>query len=213
MTRGAGLLLLLTFAACWLPSQAADASSLKPPPGVRVAVVMFEDLQCPDCARVYPVVWKAANAHQVPVVLHDFPLPKHNWSFKAAVFARFFDTKSQNLGNEYRGYIYRMQNLIPDEDGLQSHTQQFADDHEIFLPATIDPEGKLAEKVHADYELGQKIGVEYTPTIFVIGPASVSPPLVEVVDRAQLSRIIEDMQKKGGPPAPAKGTATKRKAR
>jgi protein-disulfide isomerase len=212
MMRGlAGVVLLLALAACWQPSHAADGSSLKLPPGAKVAVVMFEDLQCPECARAYPVVRETANAHHVPVVLYDFPLPKHNWSFAAAVFARFFDGKSQSLGNEYRGYIYQMQNLIPDEAGLQSYTQQFADDHRILLPSSIDPEGKLAEKVHADYELGQKIGLEYTPTIFVIGPGALSAPFVEVVDRAQLSRLIEDMQKKAGPPAPAKGTATKRK--
>src|SRR5436305_14956054 len=88
-------------------SFAADASSLKPPPGTKVAIQMFEDLECPDCARAYPVVWEAARAHGIPVVLHDFPLPKHNWSFDAAVFARFFDTKSEKLGNDFRGYIYQ----------------------------------------------------------------------------------------------------------
>jgi protein-disulfide isomerase len=214
MVRGlARMVLLLAFAACSLPSRAADGSSLKLPPGARVAVVMFEDLQCPDCARAYPVVREAASAHHVPVVLHDFPLPKHNWSFAAAVFARFFDTKSQSLGNEYRSYVYRMQNLIADEGGLQSYTQQFADDHQISMPPAIDPEGKLADKVRADYDLGQKIGLEHTPTIFVIGRGAVSTPFVEVVDRAQLSQLIEDMQKKAGPATPAKArTASKKKA-
>jgi protein-disulfide isomerase len=214
MVRGfAGMVLLLAFAACSLLARAADGSSLKLPPGARVAVVMFEDLQCPDCARAYPVVWEAANAHHVPVVLHDFPLPKHNWSFEAAVFARFFDAKSQSLGNEYRGYIYRMQNLVADESGLQSYTQQFADDHSTLLPSSIDPEGKLAEKVRADYDFGQKIGLEHTPTIFVIGRGAVSTPFVEVVDRAQLSQLIEDMQKKASPATPAKTrTAGKKKA-
>jgi len=47
--------------------------------------------------------------------------------------------------------------------------------------------------------LGRKIGLEHTPTIFVIGQGAVSTPFVEVVDRAQLSQIIEDMQKKAGP--------------
>lgn len=213
MKRGlAGVVFLLACAFCWQPSRAADASSLKLPPGARVAVVMFEDLQCPECARAYPVVWETANAHHVPVVLHDFPLPKHNWSFSAAVFARFFDAKSQTLGNEYRAYMYQVQNLIADESGLQSYTQQFADNHEVLLPSAVDPEGKLAEMVRADYALGQKIGLEYTPTIFVIGPGAVSALFVEVVDRAQLSQIIEDMQKKAAPAAPAKRTGTKKKA-
>ena len=57
---------------------AADAALLKPPRGAAVAIVMFEDLQCADCSRVYPVVWETASAHKIPVVLHDFPLPMHN---------------------------------------------------------------------------------------------------------------------------------------
>ncbi|MGZ7076982.1 MAG: thioredoxin domain-containing protein, partial [Candidatus Angelobacter sp.] len=62
-------------------SFAADASLLKPPPGAKVAIVMFEDLQCPDCSRAYPMVLEAANTHKIPLVLHDFPLPMHNWAF------------------------------------------------------------------------------------------------------------------------------------
>src|SRR5437660_834897 len=86
-----------------LQTFAQDASSLKPPAGAKVAVVVFEDLECPDCARAYPVVWEAAAAHHIPVVLHDFPLPQHLWSLPAAIWARFFDTKSESLGNEFRG--------------------------------------------------------------------------------------------------------------
>ena len=66
-------------------SFAADASMLTPPPGAKVAVVMFEDLQCPDCARNFPVVRDVAKAHNIQVMLYDFPLPMHNWSFEAAV--------------------------------------------------------------------------------------------------------------------------------
>lgn len=189
---------------------AADGSSLKLPPGAKVAVVVFEDLQCPDCARAYPVVWDAANAHHIPVVLHDFPLPQHNWSFRAAVIARFFDTKSEKMGNDYRGYIYRSQNMIPDESGLQYYTKKFADDNRVALPFSVDPDGKLAELVKADFSLGQKIGLEHTPTIFVIGRGQTSTPFVEVVDRDQLGQIIEDMQKKAVPASSVK-TRTKKK--
>src|SRR5262249_58109389 len=104
----AALVLLSVLTMCSL-GFGADASSLKPRPGAKVAIVVFEDLQCPDCARAYPVVWETANAHKIPVVLHDFPLPRHNWSFDAAIWARYFDTKSEKLGNDFRGYIYRNQ--------------------------------------------------------------------------------------------------------
>ena len=186
----------------------ADASSLKPPPGAKVAVVMFEDLECPDCARAYPVVWEAANAHHIPVVLHDFPLSKHPWSFDAAIFARFFDTKSQKLGNDFRGYIYQNQPQITREN-LRQYVQKFADQNKVPLPFAVDPEGKLKEKVQADYALGQRIGLEHTPTIFVIGNGGPSTPFVEVVDRNQLTEKIEEMQKKAGPATPEKRASTK----
>jgi hypothetical protein len=187
---------------------AADASSFKPPAGAKVAIVMFEDLECPDCAANYPVVWEQAKLHQIPVMLYDFPLPAHNWSFDAAVWARFFDTKSQKMGNDFRGFIYSNQRQI-NRGNLQQWVQKFADGNKVPVPFVKDPEGKLAEKVKADYALGQRIGVLHTPTVFVIGEDSVAAPFVEVVDRNQLSQNIEDMLKKAGPATPPKQTVSK----
>ena len=36
------------------------------------------------------------------------------------------------------------------------------------LPFAVDPQGKLAAEVKADYALGQRIGIEHTPTIWVV---------------------------------------------
>lgn len=208
LTRSA-LVLLAALSLASL-SFGADASSLKLPPGAKVAVVMFEDLECPDCARSYPIVNETAKAHKVPVVLHDFPLPKHNWSFDAAVYARYFDTKSQQIGNDFRGFMYQNQPNVT-RDNLRQFVQKFADDNKVPLPFNIDPDGKLKAKVQADYDLGQRINLEHTPTIFVIGQGASSTPFVEVVDRAKLSEYIEDMQKQAGSAAPAtvKRTAAK----
>ena len=48
------------------------------------------------------MVMEEASAHEIPVVLHDFPLPMHNWAFEGAVWARYFDKTSASLGNEFR---------------------------------------------------------------------------------------------------------------
>jgi len=209
MKRLVVALLCLALMALSLSAYGADASSLKPPPGAKVAIVMFEDLECPDCANAYPMIWEAANAHHIPVVLHDFPLPKHPWSFDAAVWARFFDTRSQKLGQDFRGYIFKNQPMITAEN-LREWVQKFASDNRVPLPFQLDPDGKLKAKVNADYDLGQRIGLEHTPTIFVIGNGGASTPFVEVVDRAQLSQIIEDMQKKAGPATPVRKTSAKK---
>jgi protein-disulfide isomerase len=191
---------------------AADASILKPPPGAKVAIVVFEDLECPECASAYPVVWEAANAHKIPVVLHDFPLPRHNWSFDAAVWARYFDakdTKEAQIGNEFRHYIFANQTQIT-RDNLQQWVERFAGEHKIAMPSVKDADGKLAEKVKADYALGQRIGVEHTPTIWVVSNSGVSQPFVEEVkDREKFSQTIDDMLKKAGPAQPARAAVAK----
>ncbi len=73
------------------------------------------------------------------------------------------------------------------------------------VPSDKDPEGKLAELVKADYVLGQRIGVEHTPTIWVVGNSGVSQPLVEEVKvREKLGQMIEDMLSKAQPWLPPK---------
>src|SRR3979409_1726122 len=80
--------------------------ALRPPKGATVAIVVFEDLQCPDCRRAAPLVEEASRTYKIPVVRHDFPLPFHTWSYDAAIFARYFDTHSKPLGNEFPAYIF-----------------------------------------------------------------------------------------------------------
>lgn len=191
---------------------AGDFSSLlRPPADAKTAIVLFQDLEWPDCATAYPVIVQAAQAHHIPVVVHDFPLPRHNWSFQASVTARFFDAKSQQLGDEFRGYILQNQRQIGDEAGLRKYTERFAGERQIALPLQLDPDGKLAEKVQTDFRLGQRIGVEHTPTLFVVGPGKVSSPLVEAVNREALNTLIDDMQKQVGAPTPARAPARQRK--
>jgi protein-disulfide isomerase len=202
----------LVFMALSTVAFASDFSALKPPPGVKVTVVVFEDLECPSCAYAYPVFWEVAKAHNIPVVLHDFPLSKHPWSFRAAVYARFFDTKSQKLGEDFRGYIYKNQpQIVP--DNLDQFVRKYADDNKVPLPFAVDPQGKLKEKVQADYELGLRLGLAETPTIYVVGNGGASAPMVEhVKDTTQLSQTIEDMQRKAvatPAPAPVKNAAIK----
>jgi protein-disulfide isomerase len=173
-------------------TQVHDPSALKPPPGARVAIVEFEDLECPDCARANPLLKDAATKYNIPWVRHDFPLPFHPWSMQAAVNARFFDTKSKKLGDEYRDAVFASQlSFAEDPNRLRQFTEQFAAERKIALPFAIDPMGKLQSEVKADYALGQRIGIEHTPTIWVVTANSKGAPFVEVVDRTKLYQLID----------------------
>jgi len=63
------------------------------------------------------------------------------------------------------------------------------------LPPALDPDGKLAQQVMADFRLGQRLGVEHTPTVFVVSFNAPAHPLVESINKGQLDRVIEEVQK------------------
>ena len=172
---------------------AQDAALLRPPKGAAVALIVFQDLQCPKCRIDAPIEEQAAKTHKIPLVLHDFPLPMHNWSFNAAVIARYFDAQSKDLGNQFRDYIFQHQPEIT-PDNLQNFAQKFAGEHKTDLPFVVDPQGKLAGEVNADKELGRKVGIKHTPTIYVVNSKNPARPFVEVTDTSQLFQLIEAVQ-------------------
>lgn len=207
LSRISKLAVFLTLATAF--ALAGDTSVLRPPKGARVAIIVFEDLQCPDCARAAPLVHEAAKTYKIPLVQYDFPLPQHNWSFDAALNARWFDTKSKDIGDQYRLYIFSHQMEIT-PDNLRAKTQTFADEHKLTLPTFVDPSGSLAAKVKADYNLGQRVGIIHTPTLYVVSNTSRGTPFVEVVDRDQLYSLIDNMLQESDPvPAAAKTTSKK----
>jgi protein-disulfide isomerase len=199
-------------------TQVHNTTPLHPPAGARVAIIEFEDLECPDCARANPLLRQAAEQYKIPWVRHDFPLPQHDWSFQAAVNARWFDTKSKKLGDEYRDAVFAHQNeitVIGDGgayDGskglpnLHAFTEKFATDHKLALPFVVDPQQKLAALVKADYALGQSVGIQHTPTIWVATNQTKGTPFVEVLDRTKLYSMIDDAL------AETKGSAPERAA-
>ncbi len=174
------------------PTKVADASALKPPPGAHIAIVEFDDLECPACAHANPILKGAAAQYKIPWVRHDFLIPGHLWSPKAAVYARWFDLKSKALGDEYRDEVFANQPDIYNPQVLDQFTQKFAQAHGIALPFAIDPEGKLSAEVQADTQVGMRTGVVHTPTIFIVTAGADGTHYAEVLDPDQdLYRTID----------------------
>jgi protein-disulfide isomerase len=188
-------LVLLFLVPLCLPVFAQDApEALRPPKGAQVALVVFEDLQCPQCGRVAPLLVQASRTYKIPLVQHDFPLPAHNWSFDAAVLARYFDTHSKEIGNAFRETVFEHQ-LEINPQNLRGFADKFAAEHKIGLPFVVDPEGKLVGLVRADKDLGVSLHIDHTPTIWVVSNKHTAKPYVEVTDTSQLYVLIDAMKK------------------
>ena len=152
-----------------VPDEFRDTSMLKPPPGSSVAIVVFEDLGCPGCARAHPIELQAAQQMHVPILRYDFPIPAHIWTFKAALFARYLQDKvNPQLAEQFRTNVFATQASIESQDDIQRFTQRWLQQHGQPAPFVLDPDGALATKVLADYNLGIRLHLVQTPTVVVV---------------------------------------------
>ena len=179
---------------------------VKPPAGARVAIVEWEDLECPACAHAAPIVHQAAEHYHIPIVRYDMPLRMHIWSHDAAIIARYIQDKiSPQAANEYRAAVFQNQQTIASKEDLQSFTQHFFQSHGRAMPFVVDPQGAFANEVQADYNLGERLGLAHTPTIFV---AAQGHPPQEVNDINNLYSMLDTAIAETGGPEPTKKART-----
>ncbi|WP_263367932.1 DsbA family protein [Edaphobacter bradus] len=177
-----------------------DTSMLKPPAGAKIAIIKFEDLECPACAHANPIVHAAGERYKIPVIRYDFPLKMHIWSRDAAITARYLQDKvSPQVADEFRSAVFVAQTSIASKEDLNNFTQRFFQSHKINRPFVIDPAGLFTAEVNADYTLGERIGLVQTPTIWVVTQKN----WVQVTDVSQLYSTIDNLEAQVASSTPA----------
>jgi protein-disulfide isomerase len=178
-----------------------DTSMLKPPAGQKIAIVEWEDLECPACAHAFPIVHEAIKHYNIPLVRYDFMIPGHTWSKTAEIDARFMqDNFGMDYATEYRREVFASQYKIASLDDLNHFTQQFLQAHGgKQLPFVMDP--KYLKEVQVDHNLGMKLGLMETPTIVVV----TTKGWIQVKDTMELYQAIDKAEadlKTGTPVTP-----------
>ena len=159
--------------------------------GSPVRVIIYEDLQCPDCADFRVMMDQQIlpkYGDRVEFVHRDFPLAKHAWARRAAIAARFFTEKDSQLGLEYRRHTMATQ-AEATADNFKDRLAEFARQHSLkpeeALAALDNPH--YAELVEKDYQEGVGRGIVHTPTALVNGA-----PFIETFTFEEISKGIDD---------------------
>lgn len=175
-----------------LPSSGAtafkDTSAFRPPAGATIAIIEFEDMECPLCAQTSPIVFHAMAKYGIPRVHHDFIIPSHIWSRTAAIDARYLeDNVSPKMAEAFRRDIFASQSRIASRDDLFHFASSWFQAHGQAMPFILDGNGRCAKEVQDDCLLAIRSGVAHTPTLIV----ATQSRWIEVTDPQQLDRAIE----------------------
>ncbi len=153
-----------------------------------VRVIIYEDLQCPDCADFRHVLdEKLLPKYQSKVTFEhrDFPLAKHAWARRAAIAGRYIAEIKPALASDYRRFAMARQDEITAANFngvLERYAREHGMDAAKVVASEDDP--KLAAAVQADFEEGVARGIAHTPTVLVNGRAFVEHFTYEEVAQA-----------------------------
>jgi len=180
--------LLLAAMLASMPGLAADSHLMEGVAQSPVRVLIYEDLQCPDCATFRTMLdgqLLPRYASTVRFEHRDFPLAKHAWARKAAIAARFFEDQKPGLGLTYRKYTMGHQSEIT-ADNFDQQLSAFSKQHGLDPAKALTALGNqgLADLVERDYQEGVARGISHTPTILVNGKPFIETFSFEEVEAA-----------------------------
>lgn len=141
-------------------------SAIKGAKNAPVTLTLFDDFQCPYCARLVPTLEKVLNAYpqQVRVVFKHFPLSMHKFARQAAVAS--IAARNQGKFWEMHDLLFESYNKLNDAK-IREIAQQVGLNMKKFDDDIANP--ALQQEVNADMQLGTEAGVRGTPAVYVNG--------------------------------------------
>ena len=179
----------MTMLAIPLLASAADRL-VEGKPDSEVRVLIYEDLQCSDCAvfrKMLDEKLLPRYAGTVAFEHRDFPLAKHAWARKAAIASRHFARTDRDLAIAWRRYA--LEHLADmTENSFNARLGEFAREHgadpDHAVSALDDP--NLTALVQQDFDEGVARGIARTPTALVNGQ-----PFIETFSAEEISKAID----------------------
>lgn len=141
------------------------------PTKAAVTIVEFSDLQCPHCKEAQPAVEKLlAEEPKAHFVFQQFPLPSHNWAFKAASYADCLGRANNAAFWKFVDAVYNDQANITEanaDEKLSSLSDAAGVKGSDVQACAAKPETK--KRIDDSIALGKAVDVTGTPTVFVNG--------------------------------------------
>lgn len=169
-------------------SQHADDDPTLGTPGAPIAVIAFEDFQCPFCKEAYPIIRQllARYPDRIHFTYRDFPVADtHPFAKRAAQAGQCAWEQGANQFWTFHDRVYQNQSLISDQN-LENWAQLSGVDLPRFRSCLTS--GKYRGEVQQDFDDGVAAGVRGTPTFFINGkkvegviPASAWEQLVKKI--------------------------------
>ncbi len=190
-------------------------------PKAPVHIVVFDDLECPFCARMHEQLFPATLDHykgKIDIAYKDFPLIEiHPWAMHAAIDSNCLFAQSNTAYWNFVDYVHahsaeiggsqhKLADATAQLDQLAEKQGQTDKLDATRLKACIDKQDDTG--IRASMKEGEALGVNATPILFVDGEqidgAVPTADVWKVIDRALIAKGVTPPPPAAAPaPAPA----------
>jgi protein-disulfide isomerase len=148
-------------------------------PQASVTIVMYDDLQCPFCAKYYIALFnEVMNRYRdrVKVVLKDFPLTEaHPWAMDGAIAADCLAQQNAEAYWQFTDYVHTHQQAVTAEwngnhaTALERVAEQQAGNIDGSRLRVCVSAGAPKAAIEKSLSEGRALGVSATPATFING--------------------------------------------
>jgi protein-disulfide isomerase len=149
-----------------------NAGAVKGAEDAKVTMVEFSEYQCPYCKRYVEGAYKQIMENygrQIRYIFRDYPLPFHQQAQMTAEAARCAGEQGKYW--EYHDKLFDEQEKWINQENVQEVLVSLATSLGLNQSQFRDclTSGKFTQAVKDDFVLGQKVGVQGTPSFFING--------------------------------------------
>jgi len=182
------------------------------PANAPVLIVGFDDLECPYCAKMHEQLFPALTERykdKIHIVYRDFPLDQHPWAMRAAIDTNCVAAQSPagywNLVDYIHAHASEMggqeKSLSKANDTLDSLSRDEGKRQKLNIDALNACIAKQDDSaVKASMKLGESLGVDSTPALFINGEKLEGALPLEYVYRMIDNALIASGQTPPPPP-------------
>jgi len=141
------------------------------PKDATFTIVEFGDLECPACKQAQPNMNKLIEEEpKARLVFQNFPLPMHKWAMTGAKYLDCLGRQNNETAWKFIGVVYEHQAEINEQNVdqmLKGYVKEVGGDPDAVAACAAKPETE--KRIRETMALGEKVGVNSTPTFFING--------------------------------------------
>jgi protein-disulfide isomerase len=137
-----------------------------------ITIVEFGDLQCPACKAAQPNITKLIEEEpKVKLIFQNFPIESiHKWAMTGAKYIDCLGRQNNDVVWKFISTVYEHQSEVNEqnvEQMLKGYVKDAGGDPDATAACAAMPETE--KRVRESMALGEKVGVNSTPTFFIDG--------------------------------------------